>query len=127
MWFCTVVVLSGLDTILDNDLIGDFVSSPLSVFNRCFSGPIEWSESELLIKRLQPLENDIVDDDDGSTLFPQLIIDRPTVCFNEAPFRTFCFNEFCCDGDKVLSWSCRQEKISLGILTRTINTHLNHH
>ena len=106
MWFCTVVVLSGLDTMLDNDLIGDFVSSP-SVFNLCFSGPIEWSESEL-IKRLTPLEKDIEDDDD-SMLFPQLIIDRPTVCFNEALFTTFCFNEFCCDGDKVLSWSCSRQ------------------
>lgn len=99
MWFCTVVVLNGLDTMLDNDFIGDFDSSP-SVFNRCFSGAIGCS-SELLIKRLQPLVEKDIDDD--STLFPQLIIERPTVCFNDAPFTTFCFNEFCCDGDSVLS------------------------
>lgn len=93
---------------LDSDLIGDFDSSLVpslsSIRVLCFSGaPLS---SELLI-RLHPFED--IDDDDveGS---PQLIIERLTACFNAAPFITFCFNEFCCDGDKVLSCSCKNKE-----------------
>lgn len=116
MWFkvCTVVVLIGLDTILDNDLIGDdFISSP-SVFSFCRSGAIECS-SGFLSARLQPLD----EDDEGSINvvvllllllvlllllpLPQLIMERVDADLSAAPFATFCFNEFCCDGDNVLS------------------------
>jgi hypothetical protein len=91
---------------LDSDFIGDFVSSPSLEFSirvLCFSGGAPTSSKLLLLLRLQPLERD--DDDDEVEGSPQLIIERLTACFNVAPFITFCFKEFCCDGDKVLSCS----------------------
>jgi hypothetical protein len=85
------VVLIGLETMLDSDLIGERVSSP-SVFSFCFSGAFS---SGLQRARLQPL------DVDGVSL--QLIIDLADACRCDAPLATFCLSEFCCDGDSVLS------------------------
>jgi hypothetical protein len=77
---------------LDSDFIGlVFVSSASFVFILCFSGAVELSSASDL---LCPL--DVVA---GGSLE---IIDRLTACFI-APLATFCFNEFCCDGDNVLS------------------------
>lgn len=93
------MVLIGLETMLDSDLMGDRVSSLLSVvFSFCFSGALS---SELHRARLQPLEYD--DDVEGVSL--QLMIERldAACCFCDAPLATFCLSEFCCDGDNVLS------------------------
>lgn len=95
---------------LDSDLIGDLDSSPsfkISIRVLCLSGaPLISSELLLLVLiRLNPLEDANDEDDDDVEGSPQLIIERLTACFNEAPFITFCFKEFCCDGDNVLSCS----------------------
>jgi hypothetical protein len=106
---------------LDSDLIGDFDSSSIRVL--CFSGaPLS---SELLV-RLHPFE-DIKEDNDDDDVegSPQLIIERFTACFKAAPFITFCFNEFCCDGDNVLSCSCNlwKENIKIRKCTLCVKNH----
>ena len=95
LWFrfCTVVVLSGLETMLDSDLIGDRDSSLSVVFIFCFSGALSSAPQSA---RLHP--------PDGS----QLRIERAdddAACFCDALLATFCFSEFCCDGESVLSCS----------------------
>lgn len=105
------MVLNGLDTMLDNDFIGEnFDSSPSSTLVLCFSGaPPLISSEKLLLLRLNPLlvACECVCDDVDVEGSLQLIIERLTACFKLAPFITFCFKEFCCDGDRVLSCNCK--------------------
>lgn len=104
LWFmfCTVVV-RGVDTMLDNDLMGDLTSSNSASSVRIrFSGAISSSAS------LDRFWHPLVDGCGLALVLSQLIMERLAACccFNTAALATFCFREFCCDGLSVESCSC---------------------
>lgn len=97
------LVVRGVDTMLDKDLMGDLTSSSSTSSVRIrFSGAISSSAS------LDRFWHPLVDGCGLALVLSQLIMERfaNCCCFNTAALATFCLSEFCCDGLSVESCSC---------------------